>query len=126
MQVFHHLAQLIQQLLRLGHAPLFHQLLKAVQHVLQLVAGNFLPVAVFGKLVAVARLLGQLRHVILHRLAQFFHQFGNFFVRCAFAHRLFKTLLCPAQALHRVRQIAVLDQHRDIPQHFRDFGLPIL
>ena len=80
LHVFHHLAQLIEQFLRLGGPALFHQLLQLVQHGLHLVLGDLQSLLVVGiLLIGVQRLLlRQLLHIVLHRFVQLLHQLGDF------------------------------------------------
>jgi hypothetical protein len=107
LHVFHHLAKLVEKLLRLGHAALLHELLEPLEHLLQLVGRDLLHVLVLGHLLVVLRpLLGELAHVVLHRLAELLHQLGDLLVGGAVAHRLGQAVLRPAEPFQRIRQVA--------------------
>ena len=75
----------------------------------------------FGLFPVLALLLGQLPHVILRRLAQLLHQLGDLLIRGAVLHRLRQPLLRPAQPFERIRQVAILEQHRQIPHRGGQF-----
>ena len=83
-QVFHHPLKLFQRLLRLGKPALFHQLLDAVHHVLQILLRH--PHHVFRELLVAVllpvslRLLRLLAQIVLRGVAQFLHQLGDLFV----------------------------------------------
>src|SRR6056297_1521 len=122
LHVLHHLAKLFEKPLRLLHAALLHQLLKLLQHVVELTLGHLLHFALLGLLVRVLlRLFRELAHVIVHRLAKLLHELGDFLVSRAVLHRLRETLLCPAEPLERIREIALLHEKRDVPQDRRHF-----
>ena len=63
--VLKHLVQLRHALLRLGHAPFFHQLLDFIHHLLKLIWRDFLTIA---RLLLIARLAVAL--LFLRKLAQ--------------------------------------------------------
>ena len=129
LHVLHQALQFLQRLLRLGHAALFHQLLNAVHHGLQVVLTH--GHAAFGHLLRVLhgavthRLLGQLVHVILRGVAQFLHQLRDLLVRGTVLHRLGQPLLRALQPFQRIADIALFQQQRQIPQRLRDL-VPLL
>ena len=56
LHVLHQLAKLLEQFGGFGHPPLFHQLLQLIEHLLQLVLGNFGAVLVLRRIGPVGRL----------------------------------------------------------------------
>ncbi len=128
-QVFHKLVQLVHQLLRFGHPAFLHQLFDPVHQGLQFIHAHRLALlAVVGHIRAIARLglFGQHPQIIIRRLAQFLHQFGDFFVRGTVAHRLGQPFLRAAQAFAGIGKAAILKLDRKIPHRLDDFGLPLV
>lgn len=120
-QVLHHLLEFFQRLLRLGKAALFHQLLDAIHHVLQVLIGQHLhvtrlaPVGLVGLISLALRLLRFLAQVILGRVAQFLHQPRDLVLARAVPHRLAQALLRRTHPLQRVADIAVFQQDGQVP-----------
>ena len=86
LHVFHHLTELFERFLRFGHAALFHELLDAIHHLLQIVLAHLHHVLVLRHLLirivllVLLRLAGQLTQIIVSRFTQFLHQFGDFLI----------------------------------------------
>ena len=118
LHIFHHVAQLVQQFLRLGCPPFLHQLLQLVQHRLHLVLRNLHALLVFCRLlVRVLRLLlGQLLHIVLHRLVHILHQFGDFLLVGTVPDRFRQAVLRPVQPGLGISQIAIFHQNCHFPQ----------
>ena len=126
LQVFHQLVELFHQLHRFGHAAFFHQLLNAVHEGLQFVLCDGFPVLLLVGLVGAVvvrwfHLVGEHLHVVVHRLAQFLHQFSDFFIRCAVAHRFLKAFLRPFQTRPRIGQRPFFELHSKFPERQRKF-----
>ena len=124
--VLHHLLKLLQRLLRFGHAALLHQFLNAVHHALQVVLRHLH--AVFGhlrvrvhRIAVLLRLPRQLAKVFIRRLAQLLHELRDLFVTGAVAHGLAQPFLRAPQPFQRVGQIALFQQHGEIPERLGDF-----
>ncbi len=103
LHVLHHLLELFERLLRLGIAALFHQLLNAVHHVLQILLVHLhhvfsaALVASFG--ILTLGLLHFLAQIILRGVAQILHQPRDFFLAGTILHRLAQPLLRGAHPL---------------------------
>jgi hypothetical protein len=84
--------------------PSCHQLLDPAQHLFEVGHRHLGALTLIGLIGAVARLrvLGKLAHVVVHRLAQFLHEFGDFLVAGALTHRLAQPFLSLTQTFQRV------------------------
>ena len=128
LHVLHHLLQLAQGFLRLGHAALFHQLLDAVHHPLQVVLAHLDRVLILGHLLLVlVRVLlclpRELPQVVIGGLAQLLHQLGDLLIAGAVLHRLVQPVLRALQPFQRVGQVTLFEQQRQIPERARDLVL---
>ena len=128
-QVLHQLVQLLHQLCSFGHPAFFHQFLNPVHQRLKLVHAHLLTLlAAVGLIGAVTAGLGLFRQhpqIVVGRLAQFLHQFGDFLVRGAVAHGLCQPLLRAPQPFARVGQTPVFQLHRQFPQRIHNLGLAL-
>ena len=117
LHILKHLLQRIEHRLRLGHAALLHQLFDLAHHFVEVSHRHFHALAILiGAILAGFGILGELLHVVIHRLAQLLHQLGNLGVAGTLAHRLGQAFLGLAQPFQRVIQIADLKGHCGIPQ----------
>ena len=108
---------------------MLHQFFDPVHHGLQIVHRHFHAVfAVVGLIGAIARfsLFGQHAHVIIRRFTQFLHQFRDFGIGCAVAHRLGQPFLRAAQPFAGIGKAAILQLDRKIPQRRDNLGLCIV
>ena len=124
--VLHHFLQLAQRLGGFGHAALFHQLLNAVHHALQIVLGHLhrfaLRLLVFAR--ALLRLLPlKLLQIVFGGAAQLVHQLGDFGLRGTVLHRLVQPILRAAHPLKRIGQHAFFQFDRQRPEVFGQLGL---
>ena len=69
-----------------------------------------------GHLRVLRRLLCQGLHIGLHGVAQFLHQLGDLFIRCALFESVGEILLGIAQPLVGQRHVASLDAEGDFPE----------
>ncbi len=139
-QLFHHLHHLLV-LLRLGFVlpprlKTFHEILHFGEHLLRLLARTalrhvfqvlhhalevllperLLVLVLSVLLLLVAVLLRQLLHEFVERLPQLLHQLLDLFLGRPVLERLGELVLCVLERPLGVRQAAVLDPQRDLPE----------
>jgi hypothetical protein len=121
LQVVHHVLQLCQEIFRLIAVARFGQVFDLVHHPFEIALAQFLSGLHLGhRQVRVARgALSEFAQEFVHRLAQFLHQFVDFLVAGAVLQRLLQGFLRLAQALLGLREVAVLDLQRHLPQIVR-------
>ena len=123
LHVFHKLAELFHQLGGLGGFTFFHQLLKFIQHLLQLVARHHLALHL-ALLLFIARIalrfFGQFAHVFAKRLLHFLHQLVDLFGRGTVFNRLLQAVLRALHPVKRGLQVPLFDHQGDGPQLFGD------
>ncbi len=117
LQPVEQVAQLAQHLL--GHVAVAgaRHVLEVAQHLLEILRGHELVVAVQPlHRRRVLRLLGELLEELRQRLTQLLHELLDLLVGGALLERLLQPVLGRAQGALGVRQVAVLDAQRDVPE----------
>ena len=120
LHVLEHLLQRVQHLLRLGHAAFLHQFFDLAQHFFEIGHRHVGAFALIRLIRLVARLgvFRELAHVIVHRLAQFLHQLGDFLVAGALPHGLAQPLLRLPEPFERIVEVAFFQHQRGVPEDF--------
>ncbi len=125
-QIVERVLQLLQHLLRIGFVAGARHLLHAVEHGLQIFAGDRLGVVgpvLLLLLLRVALLLllfGELVQIFVHRRAQIFSELANLFVRRIALQGVAQLLFGRAQIAFRIREIAIFDLQRHAPEEIRN------
>ena len=117
LQPLQQVAQLAQHLLGLVARAVLRHVLEVLHHALEVLLGKLLVLLVetLGR-VLVLGVLRQLLDVLAQRVAQLLHQAVDLGVGRALLQRLGELVLRVAQRPLRVRQVAVLDAQRELPQ----------
>lgn len=122
-QAFEHVAQFAEKLLRLVAGPGPGHVLDGVEHLVEVLRGDrleVLHVRQFGDVAGVLHPPGHFLHELVQRLAQFLHQAGNLLIGRVALERLLQGFLGCAQVPRDVRQVAILDEKRHLPEHVHD------
>ena len=117
LELLEHVAQLTQHLLGHFARALSRHVFDIAHHPLEVLLANDLIVLAHLRRGRLAfRLPRELLHHFVEGLAQLVHELANFFFRGAVAQGLSKLFLSFAQRAFRIRQIAVFEAQRDVPE----------
>ena len=117
LQAVHEVAHLGQHLLGLLARAVLGGLFQLAHHAFEIVLAELLIVLVLAVLIGLAFvLLGELLDVIVHRLAQLFHELFDLGFGSAVVERFGQLVLGVLQATFGVGEIAVFEPQRDLPQ----------
>ena len=117
LELLEHVAQLTQHLLGHFARALSRHVFDIAHHPLEVLLANDLIVLAHLRRGRLAfRLPRELLHHLVEGLAQLVHELANFFFRGAVAQGLSKLFLSFAQRAFRIRQIAVFEAQRDVPE----------